>query len=128
MASTKNPKISRESIEKDKEYKSIDEMYRELDREIKTTRKDLSDNKNNIVDDLFKRGDNIVNEISKQKQERETKRMNFILLIIEKHGTKYGDFEFLDSFSVDELIKYYNEKRKENNVFLKILKFLNIIK
>lgn len=129
MASTKKPKISKESIEKNKELKTIDEMYRELDREIKKRNNDIIINKKNVIDDVFENGNKILDDIRKNEINRKQNKDFFINFILEKYGKKFGDYNYLDSFSYEDLVKYCEYKiSTKQSLFKKILKFLNFIK
>lgn len=129
MASTKEPKISKESIEKNKELKTIDEMYRELDREIKKRDNSVHSHKNKIIDDVFENGEDFVKEMDENKEHRKNQKENLVLFILEKHGSKFGGYNYLNSFSYEDLVKYYEYKLSTNySFFKKILKFFNLIK
>lgn len=129
MASTKKTKISKESIEKNKELKTIDEMYRELDREIKKRNNDIIINKKNVIDDVFENGNKILDDIRKNEINRKQNKDFFINFILEKYGKKFGDYNYLDSFSYEDLVKYCEYKiSTKQSFFKKILKFLNFIK
>lgn len=129
MASTKKPKISKELLEKNKELKTIDEMYRELDKEIKKRNNDIIINKKNVIDDVFENGNKILDDIRKNEINRKQNKDFFINFILEKYGKKFGDYNYLDSFSYEDLVKYCEYKiSTKQSFFKKILKFLNFIK
>ena len=122
MASTKKPKIS-------KELKTIDEMYRELDKEIKKRNNDIIINKKKVIDDIFENGNKILDDIRKNEINRKQNKDFFINFILEKYGKKFGDYNYLDSFSYEDLVKYCEYKiSTKQSLFKKILKFLNFIK
>lgn len=128
MASTKKPRVSKESIEfVEKELKSIDELYREFDREQKKVKNEIEATKNIIIDNIFDTFEENLQEIHTLKQIRNEDRFNIITKIMKKNK-KYS-YEYLDEFEYETLIKMYDfliNKRK--NFFIKILKFFNLLK
>lgn len=126
MTSTKKPIISKESIEKNKELKTIHDMYRELDRESINRDDNVKSYKNKIIDDVFENGDDYVKEMNENKKELENNRILLINFIVSNY--KNQSPEELDNFSYEDLINYLSYLKEENNIFKKILKFLNLIK
>lgn len=126
MTSTKKPIISKESIEKNKKLKTIHDMYRELDRESINRDDNVKSYKNKIIDDVFENGDDYVKEMNENKKELENNRILLINFIVSNY--KNQSPEELDNFSYEDLINYLSYLKEENNIFKKILKFLNLIK
>lgn len=128
MASTKKPRVSKESIEfVEKELKSIDELYREFDREQKKVKNEIEATKNITIDNIFDTFEENLQEIHTLKQIRNEDRFDIITKIMKKNK-KYS-YEYLDEFEYETLIKMYDfliNKRK--NFFIKILKFFNLLK
>jgi len=128
MTSTKKPKVSKESIEFfEKELKSIDELYREFDREQKKVKNEIEATKNITIDNIFDTFEENLQEIHTLKQIRNKDRFDIITKIMKKNK-KYS-YEYLDEFEYETLIKMYDfliNKRK--NFFIKILKFFNLLK
>jgi len=129
MTSTKKPIISKKSIEENQELKTIDELYRDLDREIKQRDESVERQKNSLVEQMYKEGENDFEEASKFRNERELYKYKLIAYIVEKHGDKYGTFEDLEEYEYEDLVKYYKHERAiKNSFFKKLLKFFNILK
>jgi hypothetical protein len=127
MTSTKKPIISKESIDKNKELKTIHDMYREIDREIKNRDNDVEYSKNKIIDQLYDDdGVVFIEEMNENSIKRENNRIELLEQILIKY--KNQNREELDFLSYENLIEYYKYLEKENNLFLKILKFFNLIK
>lgn len=128
MTSTKKPRVSKESIEFfEKELKSIDELYREFDREQKKVKNEIEATKNITIDNIFDTFEENLQEIHTLKQIRNEDRFDIITKIMKKNK-KYS-YEYLDEFEYETLIKMYDfliNKRK--NFFIKILKFFNLLK
>ncbi len=128
MTSTKKPRVSKESIEFfEKELKSIDELYREFDREQKKVKNEIEATKNITIDNIFDTFEENLQEIHTLKQIRNKDRFDIITKIMKKNK-KYS-YEYLDEFEYETLIKMYDfliNKRK--NFFIKILKFFNLLK
>ena len=78
MTSTKKPIISKKSIEENQELKTIDELYRDLDREIKQRDESVERQKNSLVEQMYKEGENDFEEASKFRNERELYKYKLI--------------------------------------------------
>ena len=128
MTSTKKPRVSKELIEFfEKELKSIDELYREFDREQKKVKNEIEATKNITIDNIFDTFEENLQEIDILKEIRSKERFDIITKIMKKNK-KYS-YEYLDEFEYETLIKMYDfliNKRK--NFFIKILKFFNLLK
>jgi hypothetical protein len=126
MASTKKPRIFKESIEfVEKELKSIDELYRELDKEQKEVKNEIEATKNITIDNIFDTFEENLQEIHTLKQIRNEDRFDIITKIMKKNK-KYS-YEYLDEFEYETLIKLYNSLiNKRKNFFIKLLKFFNL--
>lgn len=128
MTSTKKPRISKESIEfVEKELKSIDELYREFDREQKKIKTEIEATKNITIDNIFDTFEENLQEIDILKEIRSEERFNIITKIMKKNK-KYS-YEYLDEFEYETLINMYNSLiNKRKNFFIKLLKFFNLLK
>jgi hypothetical protein len=128
MASTKKPRVSKESIEFfEKELKSIDELYREFDREQKKVKNEIEATKNITIDNIFDTFEENLQEIHTLKQIRNKDRFDIITKIMKKNK-KYS-YEYLDEFEYETLINMYNSLiNKRKNFFIKLLKFFNLLK
>lgn len=128
MASTKKPRVSKESIEfVEKELKSIDELYREFDREQKKIKTEIESTKNNTIDYIFNTFEENLQEIDILKEIRSKERFDIITKIMKKNK-KYS-YEYLDEFEYETLINMYNSLiNKRKNFFIKLLKFFNLLK
>lgn len=128
MTSTKKPRVSKESIEFfEKELKSIDELYREFDREQKKVKNEIEATKNITIDNIFDTFEENLQEIHTLKQIRNKDRFDIITKIMKKNK-KYS-YEYLDEFEYETLINMYNSLiNKRKNFFIKILKFFNLLK
>lgn len=128
MASTKNPKVSKKSIEfVEKELKTIDELYRELDREQRSVKKEIELSKNSAIDEIFDTVEENLQEIDFLKRIREEDKNNVIINIMKKNK-KYS-YEYLNEFEYDTLINIYDKlSNKRKNFFIKLLKFFNLLK
>jgi len=128
MASTKKPRVSKESIEfVEKELKSIDELYREFDREQKKIKTEIESTKNNTIDYIFDTFEENLQEIDILKEIRSEERFDIITKIMKKNK-KYS-YEYLDEFEYETLINMYNSLiNKRKNFFIKLLKFFNLLK
>lgn len=128
MTSTKKPKVSKESIEFfEKELKSIDELYREFDREQKKVKNEIEATKNITIDNIFDTFEENLQEIHTLKQIRNKDRFDIITKIMKKNK-KYS-YEYLDEFEYETLINMYNSLiNKRKNFFIKLLKFFNLLK
>lgn len=128
MTSTKKPKVSKKSIEfVEKELKTIDELYRELDREQKSVKKEIELSKNSAIDEIFDTVEENLQEIDFLKRIREEDKNNVIINIMKKNK-KYS-YEDLNEFEYDTLIKIYDKLlNKRKNFFIKLLKFFNLLK
>ena len=128
MASTKKPRVSKESIEfVEKELKSIDELYREFDREQKKIKTEIEATKNITIDNIFDTFEENLQEIDILKEIRSEERFNIITKIMKKNK-KYS-YEYLDEFEYETLINMYNSLiNKRKNFFIKLLKFFNLLK
>ena len=128
MTSTKKPRVSKESIEFfEKELKSIDELYREFDREQKKVKNEIEATKNIIIDNIFDTFEENLQEIHTLKQIRNKDRFDIITKIMKKNK-KYS-YEYLDEFEYETLINMYNSLiNKRKNFFIKLLKFFNLLK
>lgn len=128
MASTKKPRVSKESIEfVEKELKSIDELYREFDREQKKIKTEIEATKNIAIDNIFDTFEENLQEIDILKEIRSEERFNIITKIMKKNK-KYS-YEYLDEFEYETLINMYNSLiNKRKNFFIKLLKFFNLLK
>lgn len=128
MASTKKPKVSKKSIEfVEKELKTIDELYRELDREQRSVKKEIELSKNSAIDEIFDTVEENLQEIDFLKRIREEDKNNVIINIMKKNK-KYS-YEYLNEFEYDTLIKIYDKlSNKRKNFFIKLLKFFNLLK
>lgn len=128
MTSTKKPRISKESIEFfEKELKSIDELYREFDREQKKVKNEIEATKNITIDNIFDTFEENLQEIHTLKQIRNKDRFDIITKIMKKNK-KYS-YEYLDEFEYETLINMYNSLiNKRKNFFIKLLKFFNLLK
>ena len=128
MASTKKPRVSKESIEfVEKELKSIDELYREFDREQKKVKNEIEATKNITIDNIFDTFEENLQEIHTLKQIRNEDRFDIITKIMKKNK-KYS-YEYLDVFEYETLINMYNSLiNKRKNFFIKLLKFFNLLK
>ena len=128
MASTKKPKVSKKSIEfVEKELKTIDELYRELDREQKSIKKEIELSKNSAIDEIFDTVEENLQEIDFLKRIREEDKNNVIINIMKKNK-KYS-YEYLNEFEYDTLINIYDKlSNKRKNFFIKLLKFFNLLK
>lgn len=128
MASTKKPRVSKESIEfVEKELKSIDELYREFDREQKKIKSEIESTKYNTIDYIFNTFEENLQEIDILKEIRSKERFDIITKIMKKNK-KYS-YEYLDEFEYGTLINMYNSLiNKRKNFFIKILKFFNLLK
>lgn len=126
MASTKKPRIFKKSIEfVEKELKSIDELYREFDKEQKEVKNEIEATKNIIIDNIFDTFEENLQEIHTLKQIRNEDRFDIITKIMKKNK-KYS-YEYLDEFEYETLIKLYNSLiNKRKNFFIKLLKFFNL--
>lgn len=128
MASTKKPRIFKKSIEfVEKELKSIDELYREFDREEKKVKNEIEATKNITIDNIFDTFEENLQEIDILKEIRSEERFNIITKIMKKNK-KYS-YEYLDEFEYETLINMYNSLiNKRKNFFIKLLKFFNLLK
>lgn len=128
MTSTKKPRVSKESIEfVEKELKSIDELYREFDREQKKIKSEIESTKYNTIDYIFNTFEENLQEIDILKEIRSKERFDIITKIMKKNK-KYS-YEYLDEFEYGTLINMYNSLiNKRKNFFIKILKFFNLLK
>lgn len=128
MASTKKPRVSKKSIEfLEKELKSIDELYREFDREQKKIKTEIESTKNNTIDYIFNTFEENLQEIDILKEIRSEERFDIITKIMKKNK-KYS-YEYLDEFEYGTLINMYNSLiNKRKNFFIKLLKFFNLLK
>lgn len=128
MASTKKPRVSKESIEfVEKELKSIDELYREFDKEQKKIKTEIESTKNNTIDYVFNTFEENLQEIDILKEIRSKERFDIITKIMKKNK-KYS-YEYLDEFEYETLINMYNSLiNKRKNFFIKLLKFFNLLK
>lgn len=128
MASTKKPKVSKKSIEfVEKELKTIDELYRELDREQRSVKKEIELSKNSAIDEIFDTVEENLQEIDFLKRIREEDKNNVIINIMKKNK-KYS-YEYLNEFEYDTLINIYDKlSNKRKNFFIKLLKFFNLLK
>lgn len=128
MASTKKPRVSKKSIEfVEKELKSIDELYREFDREQKKIKTEIEATKNITIDNIFDTFEENLQEIDILKEIRSEERFNIITKIMKKNK-KYL-YEYLDEFEYETLINMYNSLiNKRKNFFIKLLKFFNLLK
>lgn len=128
MTSTKKPRVSKESIEFfEKELKSIDELYREFDREQKKIKSEIESTKYNTIDYIFNTFEENLQEIDILKEIRSKERFDIITKIMKKNK-KYS-YEYLDEFEYGTLINMYNSLiNKRKNFFIKILKFFNLLK
>ena len=128
MASTKKTRISKESIEfVEKELKTIDELYREFDREQKKVKNEIEATKNITIDNIFNTFEENLQEIDILKEIRSEERFNIITKIMKKNK-KYS-YEYLDEFEYETLINMYNSLiNKRKNFFIKLLKFFNLLK
>jgi hypothetical protein len=128
MTSTKKPRVSKESIEFfEKELKSIDELYREFDREQKKVKNEIEATKNITIDNIFDTFEENLQEIHTLKQIRNKDRFDIITKIMKKNK-KYS-YEYLDEFEYETLINMYNSLiNKRKNFFIKLLKFFNLLK
>lgn len=128
MASTKKPRVSKKSIEfVEKEIKSIDELYREFDREQKKIKTEIEATKNITIDNIFDTFEENLQEIDILKEIRSEERFNIITKIMKKNK-KYS-YEYLDEFEYETLINMYNSLiNKRKNFFIKLLKFFNLLK
>lgn len=128
MASTKKPRVSKESIEfVEKELKSIDELYREFDKEQKKIKTEIESTKNNTIDYIFNTFEENLQEIDILKEIRSKERFDIITKIMKKNK-KYS-YEYLDEFEYETLINMYNSLiNKRKNFFIKLLKFFNLLK
>jgi len=128
MASTKKPRVSKESIEfVEKELKSIDELYREFDREQKKVKNEIEATKNITIDNIFDTFEENLQEIDILKEIRSEERFDIITKIMKKNK-KYS-YEYLDEFEYETLINMYNSLiNKRKNFFIKLLKFFNLLK
>lgn len=128
MASTKKPKVSKKSIEfVEKELKTIDELYRELDREQRSVKKEIELSKNSAIDEIFDTVEENLQEIDFLKRIREEDKYNIISNIMKK--SKKYQYEDLNEFEYDTLINIYDKlSNKRKNFFIKLLKFFNLLK
>ena len=128
MASTKKPKVSKKSIEfVEKELKTIDELYRELDREQKSIKKEIELSKNSAINEIFDTVEENLQEIDFLKRIREEDKNNIISNIMKK--SKKYQYEDLNEFEYDTLINIYDKlSNKRKNFFIKLLKFFNLLK
>lgn len=128
MALTKKPRISKESIEfVERELKSIDELYREFDREQKKIKTEIESTKNNTIDYVFNTFEENLQEIDILKEIRSKERFDIITKIMKKNK-KYS-YEYLNEFEYETLINMYNSLiNKRKNFFIKLLKFFNLLK
>lgn len=128
MTSTKKPRVSKESIEFfEKELKSIDELYREFDREQKKVKNEIEATKNITIDNIFDTFEENLQEIHTLKEIRNKDRFDIITKIMKKNK-KYS-YEYLDEFEYETLINMYNSLiNKRKNFFIKLLKFFNLLK
>lgn len=128
MTSTKKPRVSKDSIEFfEKELKSIDELYREFDREQKKVKNEIEATKNITIDNIFDTFEENLQEIHTLKQIRNKDRFDIITKIMKKNK-KYS-YEYLDEFEYETLINMYNSLiNKRKNFFIKLLKFFNLLK
>lgn len=128
MASTKKTRISKESIEfVDKELKTIDELYREFDREQKLVKKEIEETKNSAIDHIFNTFEENLEEIDSLKQIRKEDRDNLITNLMKKNK-KYS-YDYLDQFEYETLVNMYiSLTNKRKNFFIKLLKFFNLLK
>lgn len=128
MASTKKPRVSKKSIEfVEKELKSIDELYREFDREQKKIKTEIEATKNITIDNIFDTFEENLQEIDILKEIRSEERFDIITKIMKKNK-KYS-YEYLDEFEYETLINMYNSLiNKRKNFFIKLLKFFNLLK
>jgi len=128
MASTKKPRVSKESIEfVEKELKSIDELYREFDKEQKKIKTEIEATKNITIDNIFDTFEENLQEIDILKEIRSEERFDIITKIMKKNK-KYS-YEYLDEFEYETLINMYNSLiNKRKNFFIKLLKFFNLLK
>ena len=128
MASTKKPRVSKKSIEfVEKELKSIDELYREFDKEQKKIKTEIESTKNNTIDYVFNTFEENLQEIDILKEIRSEERFDIITKIMKKNK-KYS-YEYLDEFEYETLINMYNSLiNKRKNFFIKLLKFFNLLK
>lgn len=128
MTSTKKPRVSKKSIEFfEKELKSIDELYREFDREQKKVKNEIEATKNITIDNIFDTFEENLQEIHTLKQIRNKDRFDIITKIMKKNK-KYS-YEYLDEFEYETLINMYNSLiNKRKNFFIKLLKFFNLLK
>lgn len=120
--------LSKESIEFfEKELKSIDELYREFDREQKKVKNEIEATKNITIDNIFDTFEENLQEIDILKEIRSKERFDIITKIMKKNK-KYS-YEYLDEFEYGTLINMYNSLiNKRKNFFIKILKFFNLLK
>jgi len=128
MASTKKPRVSKKSIEfVEKELKSIDELYREFDKEQKKIKTEIEATKNITIDNIFDTFEENLQEIDILKEIRSEERFDIITKIMKKNK-KYS-YEYLDEFEYETLINMYNSLiNKRKNFFIKLLKFFNLLK
>ena len=128
MASTKKPRVSKESIEfVEKELKSIDELNREFDKEQKKIKTEIEATKNITIDNIFNTFEENLQEIDILKEIRSKERFDIIAKIMKKNK-KYS-YEYLDEFEYETLINIYNSLiNKRKNFFIKLLKFFNLLK
>lgn len=128
MTSTKKPRVSKKSIEfVEKELKSIDELYREFDREQKKIKTEIEATKNITIDNIFDTFEENLQEIDILKEIRSEERFDIITKIMKKNK-KYS-YEYLDEFEYETLINMYNSLiNKRKNFFIKLLKFFNLLK
>lgn len=128
MALTKKPRVSKKSIEfVEKELKSIDELYREFDREQKKIKTEIEATKNITIDNIFDTFEENLQEIDILKEIRSEERFDIITKIMKKNK-KYS-YEYLDEFEYETLINMYNSLiNKRKNFFIKLLKFFNLLK
>lgn len=128
MVSTKKPRVSKKSIEfVEKELKSIDELYREFDKEQKKIKTEIEATKNITIDNIFDTFEENLQEIDILKEIRSEERFDIITKIMKKNK-KYS-YEYLDEFEYETLINMYNSLiNKRKNFFIKLLKFFNLLK
>lgn len=126
MASTKKPIISKESIDKLNELKTIDELYREYDREIIKEQEVSEKDKNAFINNIINNGERLFDECESLKNQRLEQKNQMIQLILKK-SKKYKSYNQLVDYSNEELFFIISELNEEKNSFFKkILKFFNL--
>ena len=84
MASTKKPIISKESIDKLNELKTIDELYREYDQDVRKEQQISDNDKNSFINNIINNGEHFISESEILKAQRLEQKKYYIDYILNK--------------------------------------------